>query len=67
MQWKRKDLLGLYDLSAEEITYILDTAAEFKKVSERRVKKVPALRGMTVVNFTAPVYSLVIFTLVLPL
>jgi len=51
MQWKRKDLLGLYDLSAEEITYILDTAAEFKKVSERRVKKVPALRGMTVVNF----------------
>ena len=51
MQWKRKDLLGLYDLSAEEITFILDTAAEFKKVSERRVKKVPALRGMTVVNF----------------
>lgn len=51
MQWKRKDLLGLYDLSAEEITFILDTAAEFKKVSQRRVKKVPALRGMTVVNF----------------
>ncbi len=51
IQWKRKDLLGLYDLSAEEITFILDTAAEFKKVSERRVKKVPALRGMTVVNF----------------
>lgn len=51
IQWKRKDLLGLYDLSAEEITFILNTAAEFKKVSERRVKKVPALRGMTVVNF----------------
>ncbi len=51
IQWKRKDLLGLYDLSAEEISFILDTAAEFKKVSERRVKKVPALRGMTVVNF----------------
>ena len=51
MQWKRKDLLGLYDLSAEEITFILDTAAEFKKVSQRWVKKVPALRGMTVVNF----------------
>ncbi len=51
IQWKRKDLLGLYDLSAEEIIFILDTAAEFKKVSERRVKKVPALRGMTVVNF----------------
>ncbi len=50
-QWNRKDLLSLYDLSGEEITFILDTAAEFKKVSERRVKKVPALRGKTVVNF----------------
>ncbi len=51
MQWNRKDLLTLYDLSGEEIEYILDTAAEFKKVSERSVKKVPALRGKTVVNF----------------
>ena len=51
MQWHRKDLLSLYDLSAEEITAILDTAEAFKKVSERKVKKVPALRGMTVVNF----------------
>ena len=34
MEWTRKDLLGLYDLSGEEITYILDTAAEFKKVNE---------------------------------
>ncbi len=51
LSWNRKDLLCLYDLSAEEITFILDTAAEFKKVSERRVKKVPALRGKTVVNF----------------
>ena len=51
MEWTRKDLLGLYDLSGEEITYILDTAAEFKKVNERNVKKVPALRGKTVVNF----------------
>jgi len=50
MQWTKKDLLCLYDLSAEEIEFILDTAAEFKKVSERRVKKVPALRGKTVVN-----------------
>lgn len=48
--WTRKDLLSLYDLSPEEITMILDTAEEFKKVSERRVKKVPALRGKTVVN-----------------
>jgi aspartate carbamoyltransferase catalytic subunit len=51
MKWTRKDLLSLYDLSADEIRVILDTAEEFKKVSERRVKKVPALRGKTVVNF----------------
>ena len=51
MTWTKKDLLDLYDLSAEEITTILDTAAEFKKVSQRNVKKVPALRGKTVVNF----------------
>ncbi len=51
MEWTRKDLLSLYDLSAEEISFLLDTAAEFKKVSERKVKKVPALRGKTVVNF----------------
>jgi len=49
--WTKKDLLSIYDLSSEEITFILDTAEEFKKVSERRVKKVPALRGKTVVNF----------------
>lgn len=48
--WTRKDLLDLYDLTAEEIAFILDTAAEFKKVSQRKIKKVPALRGKTVVN-----------------
>lgn len=48
--WSRKDLLALYDLSREEILCILNTAEEFKKVSERNVKKVPALRGKTVVN-----------------
>ena len=51
MEWNRKDLLSLYDLSGAEIEFILDTAEEFKKVSQRRVKKVPALRGKTVVNF----------------
>lgn len=51
MEWTRKDLLSLYDLSPEEITFLSDTAEEFKKVSERKVKKVPALRGKTVVNF----------------
>ncbi len=49
-QWTKKDLLSLYDLSPEEIVHILDTAEEFKKVSQRNVKKVPALRGKTVVN-----------------
>ncbi|MFH1847985.1 MAG: aspartate carbamoyltransferase catalytic subunit [Candidatus Omnitrophota bacterium] len=49
--WKRKHLLGLEDLSAEEITMILDTADSFKEISERPIKKVPALRGKTVVNF----------------
>lgn len=48
--WTKKDLLSLYDLSREEILCILNTAGEFKKVSERKVKKVPALRGKTVVN-----------------
>ena len=51
VNWTRKDLLSLYDLTPEEIVLILDTAEEFKKVSERNLKKVPALRGKTVVNF----------------
>ncbi len=46
----RKDLLGLEGMSAEEIALILDTADSFKEISERPVKKVPALRGKTVVN-----------------
>jgi aspartate carbamoyltransferase catalytic subunit len=51
MQWTRKDLLGLDPLSAEEITLLLDTAQAFKGVGERTLKKVPALRGKTLVNF----------------
>ena len=51
MSWKSKDLLTLEELSAEEITHILDTASSFKEVSTRSVKKVPALRGRTVVLF----------------
>ncbi|UCG51179.1 MAG: aspartate carbamoyltransferase catalytic subunit [Candidatus Latescibacterota bacterium] len=46
----RKDLLGLEGMSAKEIGLILDTAVSFKEISERPVKKVPALRGKTVVN-----------------
>jgi len=48
--WTRKDLLGLEDLSREEIELILATAESFKEVSSREIKKVPALRGKTVVN-----------------
>lgn len=48
--WMRKDLLGLEELSADEINLILDTAASFKEVAERPVKKVPTLRGRTVVH-----------------
>jgi aspartate carbamoyltransferase catalytic subunit len=45
-----KDLLGLESLSAEQINLVLDTAEPFKEVSERTIKKVPALRGQTIVN-----------------
>jgi len=50
MAWTRKDLLGLEELTREEIELILDTAESFKEVSTRDIKKVPALRGKTVVN-----------------
>lgn len=50
MKWTRKDLLGIEDLSKEELEFILDTAESFKEVSTRQIKKVPALRGKTVVN-----------------
>jgi aspartate carbamoyltransferase catalytic subunit len=46
----RKHLLGLEGMSAEEIALILDTAESFKEISERSVKKVPALRGKTIAN-----------------
>jgi aspartate carbamoyltransferase catalytic subunit len=45
-----KDLVGLEGLSADQIRLILDTAEPFKEVSERPIKKVPALRGKTIVN-----------------
>lgn len=45
-----KDLVGLEGLSAAQITAILDTAEPFKEISERKIKKVPVLRGMTIVN-----------------
>jgi len=45
-----KDLLGLQGLTREQITTILDVAEPLKAISERAIKKVPTLRGMTVVN-----------------
>src|SRR5262245_22383823 len=50
MAFKRKDLLGIRELSAEEIVGILDTAESFKEISTRDIKKVPTLRGKTVIN-----------------
>jgi aspartate carbamoyltransferase catalytic subunit len=45
-----KDLVGLEPLSREQIQTVLDTAEPFKEISERRIKKVPVLRGKTIVN-----------------
>lgn len=50
MSWNRKHLLDIESLTAEEIITVLDTARAFKAVGERAIKKVPALRGRTVVN-----------------
>ena len=47
---KSKDLLGISDLTPDEITLILDTADAMKEIASRPIKKVPALRGKTVVN-----------------
>lgn len=49
-KFTRKDLLGIRDLTAEEIRVLLDTAESFREISRREIKKVPALRGRTVIN-----------------
>ena len=51
MAFTAKHLLGIRELSVEEITTILDSADSFKEVSTRAIKKVPTLRGKTVINF----------------
>jgi aspartate carbamoyltransferase catalytic subunit len=48
--WTKKHLLGIEMLTKEELELILDTAESFREVSAREIKKVPALRGKTVVN-----------------
>src|SRR5512136_2948186 len=50
MSWNRKHLLDIESLTPDEILTVLDTAKAFKAVGERSIKKVPALRGKTVVN-----------------
>lgn len=50
MQLSTKHLLGIKDLQATDIQYILDTAAQFKEVLQRPIKKVPSLRDVTIVN-----------------
>ena len=51
MSLKRKDILGLEDMSAEEILLVLDIASRFRAVFDRPVRSVPIMRGRTVVNF----------------
>jgi aspartate carbamoyltransferase catalytic subunit len=48
--FRRRDLLGIRDLSAAEINGILDTAENFREINTREIKKVPTLRGKTVIN-----------------
>lgn len=50
LKWQHKHLLGVRELSREEIEYILDTARGFEQISTRSIKKAPPLRGKVVVN-----------------
>lgn len=50
MKFARKDILGICDLTVEEINHILETAESFLEISTREIKKVPTLRGKTVIN-----------------
>ncbi|MGB4221935.1 MAG: aspartate carbamoyltransferase, partial [Smithellaceae bacterium] len=46
----KKDILGIQEMTTEEITLILDTAESFLEISTREIKKVPTLRGKSVIN-----------------
>jgi aspartate carbamoyltransferase catalytic subunit len=48
MKWKHKDLLDISTLEAQEITKILDTAAPMKEILSRPIRKLPTLRGKSV-------------------
>ena len=55
MKFERKDILGIKDLSVDEINLILETAESFLEISTREIKKVPTLRGKTIINlFSKP-------------
>jgi len=65
LNWSRRHLLSIEELSKEEIEHILDNAFSFKEVLKRSIKKVPALRGKTVVNlfFEPSTRTLISFSL----
>ena len=50
MKWTKKDLLGIKELSKDEILFILNSTDSFKEISKRDIKKVPTLRGKTVIT-----------------
>jgi len=50
MKFERKDILGIKELSVDEINLILETAESFLEISTRKIKKVPTLRGKTIIN-----------------
>lgn len=50
MHFNRKDLLGIQELDVSEIEFILDLSRSFKEINERTIKKVPTLRGKTVIH-----------------
>jgi aspartate carbamoyltransferase catalytic subunit len=50
MKFERKDILGIKDLTVDEINLILETAESFLEISTRKIKKVPTLRGKTIIN-----------------
>ena len=50
MKFEKKDILGIKDLSVDEINFILETAESFLEISTRKIKKVPTLRGKTIIN-----------------
>jgi aspartate carbamoyltransferase catalytic subunit len=50
MKFEKKDILGIKDLSVDEINLILETAESFLEISTRKIKKVPTLRGKTIIN-----------------